>query len=126
MSSSLMSEFSFEDTLRVTTNFYDKAKNDFMIGYHFRVIDDFDQHIPRIARFWFLQLNGKFYQDQKEMYQVLPKHMPLGIKKGEVGRWVTLFKETLESEDSELCSKWMNRIENFQKIFLNSPQLYSS
>ena len=41
----------------VIQSFYDKAKKDILIGYQFRVIDNFDTHIPKIVSFWQLQLN---------------------------------------------------------------------
>ena len=41
---------------KVVRDFYDLAKNDFLIGYHFRHIKDFDIHIQKIQRFWQLIL----------------------------------------------------------------------
>jgi hypothetical protein len=43
----------------VVTAFYSEAKNDILIGYHFRNIPDFEEHIPRIITFWEIQLLGK-------------------------------------------------------------------
>lgn len=45
--------------LQVVQHFYDKARVDVLIGYHFRIIKDFETHIPRIAAFWDMQLLAK-------------------------------------------------------------------
>ena len=82
--------------LEIITSFYDKAKVDVMIGYHFRFIEDFDTHIPRIADFWNLQLNGKLIKKEHLPFNLLDVHQGLGIKKGEIGRWLKLFTDTLD------------------------------
>jgi len=119
-----MNEIPFQKILDVTTSFYDKAKVDFMIGYHFRIIDNFEEHIPKISRFWYLQLNKKFYLEKKELFNIIHSHMKLNIKKAELGRWIVLFHQTLEKEDIELQLLWKEKIENFKKIFLNNPSLF--
>ena len=52
-------QLDYDTLLEIIYGFYELAKRDVMIGYHFRVIEDFDEHIPRIADFWNLQLNGE-------------------------------------------------------------------
>lgn len=83
--------------LEVVESFYQKATTDFLIGYHFRSIEDFDSHIPRIAAFWELQLTGKTERRHELPFKLLDVHRPLGIKTGELGRWVVLFTETLDT-----------------------------
>ncbi|MBA2405688.1 MAG: preprotein translocase subunit TatC [Bdellovibrionales bacterium] len=83
---------------QVVTSFYNKAKNDVLIGYHFRIITDFDSHIPRIASFWDLQLQGATERTITEPFDVMKVHIPLKIKRGELGRWLVLFKKTLDEE----------------------------
>lgn len=79
----------------IIKSFYEKAKKDFLIGYHFRVISDFDSHIPRICEFWNLQLNGQV--DRTHLpFKLLEVHTPLQIKLGELNRWIVLFKTTLD------------------------------
>ena len=108
---------------KVISAFYEKAKIDIMIGYHFRNIQDFDSHIPRIAAFWELQLLGKTERQINKSFDVLNAHLPLNIKKGELGRWLVLFKKTLdenmnESEQAELKKKWLERLDFFEGAFL--------
>ena len=113
------------DIAKVVHSFYQIARQDILIGYHFRRIEDFDQHIPRIIHFWEIQLQGAPLK--MEPFDLIHAHMPLGIKVGEVNRWVKLFLETLEAEkiDPTLALKWKQKVELFQKRFLSHPQLFS-
>ena len=113
------------DISRVVHRFYDVARNDILIGYHFRHIEDFATHIPRIIHFWEIQLLATPLK--MEAFDLIKAHMPLGIKVGEVNRWVKLFLETLEAEkiDPNLEQEWKQKVEIFQKRFLSHPQLFS-
>lgn len=108
----------------VVHSFYEKAKNDVLIGYHFRIIDDFETHIPRIASFWDLQLLGKTQRTISEPFDVMKVHIPLGIKRGELGRWLVLFKKTLDEETEkhpefrEFKELWLIRLTFFEGVFL--------
>ena len=108
----------------VVNSFYDKARVDILIGYHFRVIEDFDEHIPRIASFWELQLLGKSSRPLKEPFDVMKVHLPLGIKRGELGRWLVLFRKTLQHETSTypdmkpLADAWEEKLKFFEGVFL--------
>ena len=116
----------------VVESFYFKAINDFMIGYHFRKIQQgssphplhaelgqFSHHIPRIIEFWKLQLLGSEYGDGQLKFDLINVHKKLNVRKGEVNRWVTLFIETLdELENHHLKEEWKERILQFQNIFL--------
>lgn len=110
--------------LAVVDSFYQKAKNDVLIGYHFRVIKDFDEHIPRIASFWDLQLLGKTERTLTHPFDVAKLHLALSIKKGEVGRWLVLFRKTLEDmteshpEMKDLAKEWRNKLNFFEALFL--------
>jgi hemoglobin len=109
--------------LQVVNSFYAKAKTDILIGYHFRVISDFDHHIPRIASFWDLQLLGKTNRSSSEPFDVLNIHLKMGIHKGELGRWLILFRKTLDEETlkhpemADLKEKWSERLNVFEGIF---------
>lgn len=109
--------------LEVVNSFYDKAKTDILIGYHFRVIEDFDEHIPRIASFWDLQLLGKTNRAIKSPFDVLNLHLKMGIHRGELGRWLLLFRKTLDEktlnhpEMTTLKEKWLERLIVFEGIF---------
>ena len=89
----------------VTYRFYEKASQDVLIGHHFRKIatekgihplhppmDAFKDHLPRIEEFWRSQLLGEKIQTPFELIQV---HQRLMIRRGELGRWLVLFRETL-------------------------------
>ena len=106
--------------LEITNSFYDKVKVDIMIGYHFRFIEDFDEHIPRIAQFWHLQLNGEVIDRTQLPFNLLDVHKNMGIKRAEVGRWITLFTQNLDefyaankiSEEHKM--KWLEKVELFK------------
>ncbi|WPU66421.1 globin family protein [Peredibacter starrii] len=108
----------------VVESFYDKAKTDILIGYHFRVIQDFDEHIPRIVTFWELQLLGKASRPIEKPFDIMKPHMPLGIKRGEIGRWLVLFRKTLDEqvalhpEKKPLREQWEKKLVDFEGKFL--------
>lgn len=109
--------------LKVVDSFYAKAKTDILIGYHFRVVENFDEHIPRIASFWELQLLGKASRKLSAPFDVLNIHQHMGIHRGELGRWLLLFRKTLEEEVTlapeflDLKKEWEERLETFERIF---------
>ncbi|MGE3609782.1 MAG: hypothetical protein AB7I27_09380 [Bacteriovoracaceae bacterium] len=107
--------------LHIVSKFYDKAKNDILIGYHFRNIQDFDEHIPRIASFWDFQLLGKTSRDFGNPFDVMGAHSPLGIKRGELDRWLLLLRRTLDEQTPEdflpLKQKWLERLNFFNGVF---------
>lgn len=109
--------------LEVVNRFYDKAKFDVIIGYHFRNIKDFDEHIPRIASFWDLQLLGKTERKIEDPFDVMNLHLQLGIKRGELGRWLVLFRKTLTEQIENhpemkfLKDAWEERLIVFEGIF---------
>lgn len=110
----------YDSILKIIESFYRRATNDFLIGYHFRNIEDFDAHIPRIAAFWELQLTGKTQRRHELPFKLIEVHRPLGIKKGELGRWVVLFKENLDSfvEERHISEQvaldWMKKVDFFE------------
>ncbi len=107
----------------IVTSFYDKAKSDILIGYHFRNIENFDEHIPRIISFWEIQLLGKSLNPIENNFDVLNIHVPLHIKRGELGRWLILLKETIHQEllrapeMRDLSEIWMKKLDFFEKTF---------
>ena len=87
---------------KVIKSFYSKATKDIIIGYHFRHIDNFETHLPRIIRFWAVQLIEMDTHTKKEIFEagvpsdIIKKHVYLKVKKGEVGRWILLFQNSIE------------------------------
>ncbi|MCT4641475.1 MAG: hypothetical protein N4A33_04200 [Bacteriovoracaceae bacterium] len=107
-----------EQINKVIHHFYDKAKTDILIGYHFtRTIKNFDEHIPKIVSFWDLQFNQVAVQKKYLPFDLIGKHKDLKINLGEVHRWVLLFNQTLnELKISEEDKKvWLNKIEIFKE-----------
>lgn len=110
----------------VVSSFYDKARNDILIGYHFRNIPDFDEHIPRIVAFWELQLLGKTQTIINRPFEIINVHVPLNIKRGELGRWLVLFRQTLNEKLTEypimkdLEREWEKKLVFFESTFLRS------
>jgi len=125
---------------KIVTEFYEKATTDFLIGYHFRKIattegkdplsppiEAFSDHIPRITTFWEIQLTGKTDQEFAP-FDLMTIHKNLSIRKGEVGRWMLLFKEVLESHrtnEKSLVENWEDKLADFEEKFLKSPILFS-
>ena len=118
----------------IINDFYEKAKGDFLIGYHFRHIKNFDDHIPKIQRFWHLILLELSKEEQKAYIQegipnnIIEAHQYLKIKPGEVGRWIVLFKQVQAQyknlNNQSLIQKWEKKINQFEKIFLSSKILF--
>lgn len=111
--------------LEIIEKFYDMAKKDILIGYHFRVIDDFDEHIPKIADFWNLQLN-QMMQDRSHLpYDLLGKHRPLKINLGEVHRWMKLFEDNLNDFihagqiSQEQKEDWIKKADHFKEVIIS-------
>jgi truncated hemoglobin YjbI len=123
----------------VVVAFYKKATTDILIGYHFRKIQEskssdplypelnhFSEHIPRIITFWRQQLVLLLDDEKPTQFDLLNVHRKLNIRRGELNRWVLLFKETLReiknqiSDESEIkiLEKLETKIDHFEGIFL--------
>ena len=113
-------KISFDTILEIITSFYDKANYDILIGYHFRVIEDFSSHLPRISYFWQLQLTGEIDDRSHLPFEIIPLHKALKMNKGEVFRWVKLFDQTLEDFviDNKITKEqkveWLLKVEIFK------------
>lgn len=127
---------SFTYIKKIIDEFYEIAKVDIIIGYHFRHIENFDTHLPKIYQFWALQLL-KLNKEEKVVLSrdsstgnLIEKHLYLKIKKGEVGRWVLLFQQVLDknitadSDLKKLNKEWVAKTERFHQAFLNSRKLF--
>lgn len=119
---------------QVVEDFYELAVNDVFIGYHFRKISssklshatiisslhDFKNHLPKIEDFWCAQLLPK-YTRVFDRPHVLKVHEYLGIRVGELGRWLTLFREVLNKYDNEInhtfINLWLQKVDTFEKAF---------
>jgi len=120
---------------QIVTAFYTVATADFLIGYHFRKIQTaqgnnplvppitaFSEHIPRIVEFWSIILLKKNRAPQTSSFNLNETHRLLQIRPGEIGRWVKLFRETLDlfarqlPEQKEFIETWWRQIKSFEKL----------
>lgn len=114
-------DVTFNLILEVITNFYTKATSDILIGYHFRHIDNFDTHLPRIASFWQLQLTGKIDDKGQLPFHLIQVHIPLKVNLGEIDRWAKLFEQTLiefvksKKISEEFKNSWMEKVNHFKE-----------
>lgn len=127
----------------VVRAFYQKATTDVLIGYHFRKIalaeakagdhplkpplEAFSHHLPRINEFWKNQLLNTPLPKDSAPFKLMVIHKELMIRKGEVNRWVSLFKEVLEEWrhcHEELTDQWLIKLNHFQNTFLHSKVLF--
>lgn len=102
---------------KVIERFYEKARKDILLGYQFAKIQNFDEHIPRIIAFWEIQLLGKTQRPVSSPFDLLNVHRPLNIHRGELDRWVVLFRKTLDEcgVEEALQSDWMKRVDFFRE-----------
>lgn len=125
-----------EKIKKIVDDFYRLATVDVMIGYHFRKIrekdgehplkpplDAFSKHLPRIAHFWEVQLLGERLQGER--FDLIKVHRELGILPGELGRWLTLFRQVLNeyNQDDLFIKNWLEKLDHFEVIF--KRQLFS-
>jgi truncated hemoglobin YjbI len=126
----------------VVERFYEKAINDILLGYHFARFNDpevLKPHLERLTGFWEMQLTGKVSQPiQGRQFQLLFTHLQLGIKRGELGRWIVLFHQTLDELENEFRTKapedllqiqkisneWKERLAFFEERFKSHPQMF--
>lgn len=127
-----MIKIEYELILQIVKSFYAMAITDVLIGYHFRVIEDFESHFPRIADFWQLQLTGKLDHQNSLPFDIISKHIPLKIKRGEIDRWEFLFAKNLDqyvcdakiSEEEKIF--WMKKVSIFKTRLYKIAQLSQS
>lgn len=115
----------------IVTAFYKKAVTDVLIGHQFRKvatlegtdplappIEAFAEHLPRISTFWKMQLLGEKKPENVPHFDLINIHNKLNMRKGELGRWLILFRQTLdEYENSPLKSLWLEKLDKFEHIF---------
>jgi len=123
----------------ITKSFYTKAISDIFLGYHFNKIiahkksnnplspsiDLFEEHLQRINSFWESQLLGRPLPKNAPPFDLISIHKALNIKRGEIGRWVTLFNQTVDehqtTDESEkkFLESWKDKVKLFETKFLN-------
>jgi truncated hemoglobin YjbI len=115
---------------KVVESFYEKATKDVLIGYHFDKFSnplELQDHLERITSFWEMQLTGSTSIPLTGPFHLLFTHLKLKIKRGELGRWIILFHQTLDLHDldQELVVYWKHRISLFEERFKSHPQMFN-
>jgi hemoglobin len=80
-----------DDVKTLVDRFYDKVKNDPLLGPVFSHVD-WPHHLPVMYNFWSSMLLG----DQSYRGNPLQKHLPLAIDKSHFSQWLALFNETVD------------------------------
>lgn len=120
----------------VVSLFYAKATRDILIGYHFEKFNDpqtLKSHLERITSFWEMQLLGKSSVPLDRSFHLLFTHLELNIKKGELGRWIMLFHQTLDEVEKKYSDSaialmfvdWKKKIAFFEDKFKAHPQMFN-
>lgn len=131
----------------VIEKFYNKAINDVLIGYHFSKFQNpnvLAHHLERITTFWEMQLTGATTKPlEGESFRLLFTHLQLNLKRGELGRWIVLFHQTLDemvllfetevndqnteelSQIKMISTEWKKRIALFEERFLSHPMMFN-
>jgi truncated hemoglobin YjbI len=115
---------------KVVESFYEKATKDILKGHHFDKFSgplELKVHLERITSFWEMQLTGSTSVPLNGPFHLLFTHLQLKIKRGELGRWIILFHQTLDSYelDAELVEYWKQRIALFEERFKSHPQMFN-
>ena len=115
----------------IVYDFYSKAVIDPIIGFHFRKIQEFEGtdplrppmeafagHLPRISSFWQIQLLPGTKQVHPP-YNLKKAHDYLGLRPGQVNRWIILFNETLDTSNGDVLfiNRWKEKLTLLRPFF---------
>ncbi|WP_018948157.1 group III truncated hemoglobin [Thioalkalivibrio sp. ALMg11] len=89
----------------VIDDFYRRLSADPEIGHHFERIQDFPDHVKRIADFWYMNLGGRL--EQPPTIDMVGKHAPLNLTEADLAVWMRHFKATTEDHlEPPLAAEW--------------------
>lgn len=121
----------------IIEQFYGIITTDFLLGYHFRKIQEFElgpdghpllppleafsSHLPKIQEFWYRQLLGQTF-NRDFQFDLINTHQYLKLKRGEIDRFHLLFKEVLQQNkenllELKLLDLWEEKLEHFVQKF---------
>lgn len=120
----------------VVEEFYKTVIDDVLIGYHFekfRNPEVLAHHLERLTTFWEMQLTGSTEAKLDRPFHLLFTHLNLNIRRGELGRWIILFHQTLDHLEKEtnhpniklMNDLWKERIALFEERFKMHPQMFN-
>lgn len=101
-----------EDVKLLVHTFYEKVQKDEVLSYIFNDFAevDWDHHLPKMVDFW----SNLLFQTGRYKGRPFQQHLPLPIKKEDFGRWLNLFKETVDElfsgEKSEYAKEMAAKI----------------
>ena len=102
-----------DDVKILVDKFYDKVKSDELLRPVFSHVD-WPHHLPVMYNFWSSLLLG----DQSYSGNPLQKHLSLPVSKNHFGRWLELFKETVdETFEGEKAEEVKMRAVSIAQIF---------
>lgn len=114
----LTDQINLNDVSHVIQCFYNKARTDPKIGHFFAGIDDFTEHEKRIAAFWWLALGGqtKDLPGTTPSFDMINKHLALGIADSDLEVWLLLFKQTLDEElENDYARAWQIKLDEIAR-----------
>lgn len=131
-----------ETIYSIVQAFYQKVLFDVLIGYQFEKFRDpevLEHHLQRLSTFWEMQLTGQASEKLDRPFHLLFTHLQLNLKRGELGRWIVLFHQTLDEYQeraqknasakellqlSALSEEWKKRIAFFEERFKSHPNMF--
>jgi hemoglobin len=97
--------FKHEDIFCVIEEFYNRIQHDQLLQTPFKSVDDWPEHIQKIAHFWWIRFGGKAYLFNQ--YNPVAKHFFSGFNRELLTRWLLIFHETLKKNlNTEQAQLW--------------------
>lgn len=93
---------------QVVDVFYDRAREDPVLGPRFAVVSDWPAHKAKLTHFWWVALGGPAYAPYR--YHVVEAHRSVGVRSEEISHWLRLFADCVQATLTEpLAEAWLRR-----------------
>lgn len=93
---------------QVIDTFYDRAREDVVLGPRFSVVSDWTEHKAKLTHFWWVALGGPAYAPYR--YRVVEAHRVVGVRSDEIPHWLLLFGDCVRANLPEpLAEAWLRR-----------------
>lgn len=106
-----------EDVQKLVYTFYDKVKNDNLLGpvFETEAQTNWEHHLPKMVDFWSTQLLGTGTYKGRPF----PPHLQVNIDKSHFSRWLKLFVETVdENFVGSIANEAKQRALNIAQVFV--------